>query len=436
MTLAEFPHHFRRRFPDLCARRLLVAVSGGADSVALLHLLLDPSLELGLLIGHVHHGVRGEESDRDADRCRQLGEVHGLESYAIRIPVPDRPREGREAAWRCLRYQALVELARRHGCAAVATGHHRDDIAEGVVLQVLRGAGSRALAGIAERAPGPVIRPLLPWTRRDLRAWLAERGIGWCEDSSNDDARHLRNVVRQRVLPVLEEVSPRVRDHLVVLAGSLAADEAYLAHRVDELGAWIDPWDPDGGIPVDRLRGLPSPLVVRWLHAQCARTGVGRASRRQGDLLRELLSTGRPRSVTLAGRWRLRLAAGRLWLEPSAIPKPYRLELPASGIVPLPLPGWAIRITAAGEALDPGARWRRRLDPQKTMIRSPDPSDVVDTASGVVPLGRILRAGLPRHLRRVWPVVTEDDTITWVPGVWASAGPEIRSGPAVEVIRR
>ncbi len=318
MSLDAFPRHFAESFPDLLGARLVVALSGGADSVALLHLLRDPALGLELHAVHVHHGVRGTEADADAAFCRDLAAGLGISFDLVHLRPPERLPEGREASWRRLRYEALGTVARTGGAAAVATGHHRDDVAEGVLVQLLRGAGPRALAGIAARGPGNVVRPLLPWGRGELESWLRARGIPWREDSSNASPEHLRNVVRHRVLPFLEELAPALRRHLVALAGRLADDEAFLSSELARRAAWIDPWDPEGGIPVETLAALPRALLGRWLHAQVERSGIGRATRRQAELLEEMLHRGRPGAVTLAGRWRLRRAAGRVWLEPPA----------------------------------------------------------------------------------------------------------------------
>jgi tRNA(Ile)-lysidine synthetase-like protein len=148
MSLEDFPRHFADRFPELVGGRLLVALSGGPDSVALLHLLADPSLGLELEAAHVHHLARRAEADRDAEFCRALCERRGVPFHLLRLAPEPAPREGREAAWRRRRYRALLEVVAQRSLDAVATAHHRDDVAEGVIMQLLRGAGPRALAGI------------------------------------------------------------------------------------------------------------------------------------------------------------------------------------------------------------------------------------------------------------------------------------------------
>ncbi len=434
MTLAEFPAHFRRRFPQLPGRRVVVALSGGADSVALLHLLADPGLALELEAAHVHHGVRGAEADGDAAFCAELCLSLGVPFHLLRLEAQPSPAEGREAAWRTARYRTLGELTDRLGAAAVATAHHRDDVAEGVLLQLLRGAGVRALAGIAEARAG-VIRPLLPWRRAELEAWLDERGIGWREDSSNHDPTHLRNRVRHAVLPELERISPRLREHLVRLAGALAADEAVLADLVAARTRLADPWDPNGGVPLTEVAALPTALRNRWLHATAAGAGVGRVSHRQLELFEGLLDAAEPRAVTLAGRWRLRLAGGSLWLEPPSPPSLRPFSLPPGEIRELSLPGWEVRLVAAAAA-DPGARFSLRRGDGPASLRSLRPGDVVGAVGRRRPLAPLLAKHLPLHLRRAWPLLVEDDTITWVPGVWRDPGAGSEGAQVLEVRRR
>jgi tRNA(Ile)-lysidine synthase len=342
MPLTGFTEHFLATFPDLVGRKVLVALSGGADSVALLHLLRETSLDLEIEAVHVNHGVRGEEAARDASFCRGLCSGLGVAFHLLTID-PNAPLEaGREGTWRRLRYHAMLDLKNKNRFNALATGHHRDDIAEGVVVQLLRGGGPRALSGIEDKNTDAIIRPLLPWSRRELRQWLEDRGIGWREDSSNLDTDHLRNRVRLDVLPGLESVSPSVRDHLVHLAETLAADEAHLASELALRAQWIDPWDPDGGVPIPAVQALAPPIRTRWLHAQTARIGVTRVTRRQAGLFQTMIEDGTPRAVTLGGRWRLRTAGGRLWLEPPTVVDPFDHPLSVGETIELPIPGWQI----------------------------------------------------------------------------------------------
>jgi tRNA(Ile)-lysidine synthetase-like protein len=418
MPLADFPEHFARLYPHWLGRRVLVALSGGSDSVALIHLLGDQALALDLEAAHVHHSIRGAEADRDAAFCDRLCAELEIPFHLLRIEPEAKASDGREAGWRRQRYQALLSLARRRSIPVVATAHHRDDVAEGVLMQLLRGAGTRALAGIAAETRDGVIRPLLAARREEILAWLRARNIEWCEDSSNQDMGHLRNRVRHMALPELRSSSPKIDSHLVNLAASLAADEGYFASELDGLDQWIDPWDAAGGVPRAVLLALPRPLRSRWLHAQAARAAIGRVSRRMVALFHRLVEEGSPRSVGLAARWRLYLARGQIWLEPPQPPKPYAHELIEGHAVDLSIPGWRIELRRATSP-DPQTTWHRFATADSRLsVRSPRPGDVVLDNEVPHKVSSLLAKKAPRHLRPAWPLFCENDRITWIPGVW------------------
>lgn len=418
MPLHGFAELFAQRFPHLIGRPILVALSGGPDSVALLHLLRDPTLELTLEAAHVHHGVRGVEADEDADFCRQLCSGLHIPFHLVRLEQVSGSRGGREAAWRRGRYRTLLSIKVDADLAAVATGHHRDDVAEGVLMQLLRGAGPRGMAGIASETPEGVVRPLLDWSRAQLVEWLTDRGYQWREDSSNLDLGHLRNLVRHVILPDLRTASPAIDDHLVTLAEALAADEAFFAKELRTADLWIDPWMGDGGVQLEAIESLDRPLRSRWLHAQAARIGLTRVTRGQLGLFHRLVETGEPRAVTLASRWRLRLARHRLWLEPPDPPSPYILELEPGSTIDLPLPGWKVR-ARHDQSPDASATWHALLPTDaKFTVRSAASDDTVAGAEGTIRVSKLLSKHLPRHLRRAWPLFCESDTILWIPGVW------------------
>ena len=417
MTVEEFERHFRSTFEKFVGSKIVVALSGGADSVALLHLLHTADLDLELLGAHVHHGTRGSEADDDAEFCERLCFELGVPCVLRKLlQLPPGP-EGRESTWRRARYAALSEVASQWGADAVATGHQRDDIAEGVLVQLLRGAGPRAMAGI-ECTRDNLIRPLLPWSHDDLCSWLADQGATWREDSSNSSPNHLRNRVRHEVLPILEAVSPAVRRHLVHLAKTLAEDESSLSGHVAGLAQWIDPWHPDGGIPIPGIASLDPALRLRWLHAQAEKTGIGRVTRRQGELL-NLLLTAEVRAVTLAGRWVLRRAGGHLWLEPPCEPPSFELDLEPGRKADLPIPGWTASYGPAAQATATSA-WRFACQPcQRLCLRSSRGDDRLPDGEAV---RAVLKRTVPRHLRRSWPMLCSGAKILWIPGVGDDTG--------------
>ncbi len=436
MALTGFADHFRAAFPDLLGNKVLVALSGGPDSVALLHLLAEEDLHLEIEAAHVHHGVRGIEADNDAAFCETLCLERGVPFHTSRIQATGPLEDGREGTWRKLRYDALLDLKKSLAAVAVATGHHRDDVAEGVLVQLLRGGGPRALAGIAQQTSRGVARPLLPWSRREIVDYLTERRIAWREDSSNSDLDFLRNRVRHKALPELEKMSPSLRDHLVHLANALASSEAYLATEVAARAGWIDPWEPEGGVAVETISGLAPPLRARWLHAQARRVGLARVTRAQLALFEGLIRDGEPRAVTLGGRWAIRQARGRLWLEPPLLPEEYAINLSRGETIDLPLKGWSVGIRDGG-APEETVRWSLTVSRGSVVtVRSPRTDDQISVSGGTITLSNILAQKLPRHLRRSWPVCCEDDKIYWIPGVWRDPVRLYSEGPVLEVMRR
>ncbi len=429
MNLEAFVHHFRSTFPDLEGSEILVALSGGADSTALLHLFNQANLGLTLHAAHVHHGARGIEADQDAQFCRALCRRLGITYTQIPLNHDLPSNRGREATWRAQRYAALERTAADVGATAIATAHHRDDVSEGVLLQLLRGAGPRAMAGIHTR-DRCIIRPLLPFSASEIREWLRGANLSWREDSSNKSPEHLRNRIRHEVLPFLEGISPSIRTHLVRLAHALADSEGCMAQDLEDRDLWIDPWHPDGGVPVEAVARMPRALQVRWLHAQIARVGLSGVTHRQGEMLSGVLSGSIP-ALNLAARWTLRRTGGRLWLEPGRAISAYSLNLGA-GEVDLPVPGWYITLRETTSDDTPN-RWTFPISGHGPLtVRCLQPEDRFE--DGRRP-SAVLRAFLPRHLRRIWPILFDGDKLLWIPGVAADtvavSGPRI-----VEVTRR
>ena len=206
--------------------RLGVAVSGGADSVALLRIMLELRQELGIVLSIVHfnHKLRGAEADTDEKFVTQLAHRHDLELHVSSSNVAAHARSQHlslEAAARQLRYQYFRQLLEKKRLNRIATGHTLDDQAETVLLRIIRGAGTRGLAGVYPQllvygSQFSVIRPLLQTRRKLLETYLGEIGQDWREDSSNRDLRHARNRVRHGVrLPFARRLTYRSPDRTI-----------------------------------------------------------------------------------------------------------------------------------------------------------------------------------------------------------------------------
>lgn len=218
--------------------RVLVALSGGPDSVALVHLLLVYRDRLGIepIVAHIDHKLR-RDSAADADFCRDLAEKWGLAFHVRAIETGSYARTHKlslETAARELRYQALRAIAQETGAADIAVGHTASDQAETVLHRMVRGTGIRGLAGMAYRT-GSLVRPLLGISRKEILAYLQAEKLPFREDATNHDLRFTRNMIRHEILPLLgARLNPRVEEALNRLAMIAGETEAALDHLAEE----------------------------------------------------------------------------------------------------------------------------------------------------------------------------------------------------------
>ncbi|MGH9867362.1 MAG: tRNA lysidine(34) synthetase TilS [Candidatus Polarisedimenticolia bacterium] len=224
----------RRHALIVPGERVLAAVSGGADSVALLRLLHAhrEALGLDLVVGHVNHAMRGATADVDEHFVKELASRLGLPCVARRAhPAPRTEEEARR-----VRHLLLKLIARDAGCVRIALAHTMDDQAETMLMRVARGAGRRGLSGMARSGPGPLVRPLLGVRREDLRRYLAHLEQTFHEDETNQDQSRLRNKVRARLLPVMEEMNRAVVPALARAAELLAQEDRWLDRQATD---WV-----------------------------------------------------------------------------------------------------------------------------------------------------------------------------------------------------
>lgn len=253
--------------------RVLAAVSGGADSVALLLSLRQ--LGYHAEVAHCNFHLRGAESDRDERFVRQLCE---------RLQVACHVRDFDTAAYaathgmsiemaaRELRYNWFETLRKETGCACIAVAHHREDNAETVLLNLVRGTGLRGLRGIRPRN-GHVVRPLLCLSRAEIERYLREQGQDYVTDSTNLQDNIVRNKIRHQVLPLLAEINPAAMDNLLTTADNMAEVEKMYRFCAEEfISASLD--SPEA-LNIDMVLRAPSPLCV--LHEVLAPFGFNRA---------------------------------------------------------------------------------------------------------------------------------------------------------------
>lgn len=245
---------------------LLVAVSGGPDSVALLTLLsrLAPRWQLRLTAVHFNYGLRGHESDEDQAFVMSLCE-------ALRVPLRCMPLDARtrpqrislQAQARDVRYRAMARLAEDLGADRIVVGHTADDQAETILLWMLRGAGITGLAGMPVQRDGVIIRPLYEVRRREVLEFLDSMGQASRQDSSNAKLIYARNRIRHQLLPVLNQIAPGAVDALCRMGDLCRDDDRYLEDQTISVCASLVQPDGAGGYSVDRLRLQAQPLALQ-----------------------------------------------------------------------------------------------------------------------------------------------------------------------------
>jgi tRNA(Ile)-lysidine synthase len=264
--------------------RVGIAVSGGADSVALLRIALEIREELGIVLSlaHFNHKIRGAESDHDEQFVRQLAAQHALSFHSASGDAKTHAKSNKlslETSARRLRYEFFKRLLSSDDVSRIATAHTLDDQAETVLLKLVRGAGTRGLAGIYPRVSvqhsaintqqSAIVRPLLATRRLEVEAYLQEIKQNWREDASNRDLQHTRNRIRHDVLPRLEEaLNPRVRETLAEAAEIARAEEEFWSERVNRiLGESWRKEEQGGRLRLDLIRGAPVAVQRRTVRA-------------------------------------------------------------------------------------------------------------------------------------------------------------------------
>lgn len=325
----------RRRHLVPPGARVLVALSGGPDSTALLGALAELR-DAGLLgeVGacHVDHQLRAG-SAADGEFCRSLCAKLNVDLERVAVVVPK--RENLQSAARRARYAALREAALRARAERIATGHTRGDQAETVLLRLLRGSGARGLAAIPARR-GDLVRPLIDRSRSQVMEYLVDRGLGWRDDPTNGSPRFLRNRIRSEVLPALEALAPGLERRLARTADLLRDDDRALERLASRAV-------PRRATRAEVTALLCLPLAVRrravrrlWRGLAGSRRGIG--AEHVEAILRQL-RTARPKRLALPGRREARVGGGFVELAEAPPPPPALLpclRLDGPGVYSLP----------------------------------------------------------------------------------------------------
>jgi len=434
--------------------RVLVAVSGGVDSLALLHGLAGRRAELGveLVAAHVHHGMRGEAADEDVAFLR---EHCARWSVPLAVAYEDVPRFAAaqrisvEEAGRDARFAAFARLARERACGKVATAHHADDQVETVLLNLFRGAGIDGLAGMPERRPlsseagaPELIRPLLRVRRAELEAYCAAQGLQPRFDFTNADLAYRRNRVRLELLPLLQEYDPAIARHLLRLADQARDEQSLLSAEVDALlasalvaetrEAWpipLPPLPPRMVLRVASLR-VAEPALLRRVIRRALRSVAGYALELDALLVERMegmVCGCGPTAFDLPGcEFEVRRDAEHVILQGTAgVGSPGPIGVLVPGITDSR--GFGLRMVAR-DAVVPDTL---RLPPSEAILdagslRPPFVLRVAETGERFQPLnapGRCLvsdlfgRRKVPTALRTAWPVLADAEGVVWVLGL-------------------
>ena len=418
---------------------VLVAVSGGADSVCLLDLFrrLREASSFPLAVAHLNHALRGPESDLDEEFVAGLARRHGLPFHAHKLSVGELAGapDGLEAAGRRARYAFLEKTARSIGANRVALGHTRDDQAETFLMRLIRGAGTRGLSGIYPVAQGRFIRPLLDVGRRDVEAYLREKSLCWREDSTNADLSRTRNRIRARLVPMLrEDFNAEIGAALARATEILREDDAYLNEVTSHVSERLLKRDPLGlCVSIPAIRVLPRALRRRLLRAAFEKSfgtenGAALPDFESMESLEELIRVGQHgTAITFSGGHQVRVYYAELtFVNPGLARFEEEVPLAVPGVASLPRLG--VRLTAS-ELEGPydfaaaPATERALLDadtlPGPLWVRSRRPGDAF------MPLGSagesklksyLIDRKVPRPARERIPLVLSGHRIAWVVG--------------------
>lgn len=467
--------YIRQREMVRAGDRIGLAVSGGADSVALLRLMLELAGELGLVLSvvHFHHKIRGAEADADQRFVAELAQQYRL---PLRCGCGDAPayaasqRLSLETAARQLRYQYFSQVLGSGAVTKIATAHTLDDQAETVLLRLIRGAGTRGLAGIYPKLPvaneaAGIIRPLLGIRRTELEDYLRDLHQDWREDASNRDLKHDRNRVRHRLLPLLEtEFNPAIRQVLADTAEIARAEEQFWASAVKS-------FNPEGGrdaegqsrssaiLPVKVLARQSLALQRRIVRAVAQELGMNLDFQQLEAVLQLVHGTGsaldlpegwqvcrrRPARKGLAdGEPVIAFERGSAETQPSA----YEYNLPIPGEVVVTQTGKRISArlvdvnqSSRGDMFSSGYNCQL-LDPlplgSVLRVRNWRPGDRFWPAHTKSPR-KVKELLQGRHIsgreRALWPVATVGDKLVWMRGFPVPAQFAIKpeSAQAVEI---
>jgi tRNA(Ile)-lysidine synthase len=441
VVIAETLLHTIRQYKMLPpSSRVIVAVSGGVDSVALLHALYQNRSRLPIAIhaATLDHGLRPEAS-MEVQAVVAMAEKWEIPITAGRVETRTLAAKwsiGTEAAARRARYEFLANVAQEQGAVAIMTAHHADDQAETVLLHLLRGSGVDGLRGMLPVATVPdfpelfLLRPLLPVTRAQLEAYCHDQALTYFHDPSNDDVRYIRNRIRHEILPSLETVNPQMRSNLLRLADIVALESDFLQSRTTEfLQQYAVQQGTRFGIVQDRF-AQEHPAIQRRILLDAVRRYAVEVEWKHIIQAQLVALQGATGSISqFPDGIRMRVAYDMLWFELAHDPLPedayFLIHAEVQLLVPGNTPLANLLIVATHEPQE-NRSYMLAVDPDAPVfLRTRRPGDRFQPA-GMGGKSRKLKdwmidRKIPQHLRDRIPLMVQHDQIIAIllPTEWA-----------------
>jgi len=417
--------------------RVIVAVSGGADSVCLLDILysLKDVLEIELVVAHFDHGLRPDEDVSETAFVKSLAASFHCD-FVTKRTDPDLQTEtaSLEERARDVRYRFLKEVKEQFSAQKIATGHNLNDQAETVLMRLLRGSGPSGLSGIPPVRDTHIIRPLIEVTRSEIESYLSKRGLSHITDSSNSETKHLRNEIRLNLLPQLEKYQPKIVEILGRTAGIMREETTWLEAKATR---WLKKWAEKGSndqivLPLLQFKQLPEPLKNHVIRQALKRKGgsLRRISLPNIDAIKQMATDQKPQTeVSLPNMLAVRRVYDRLIFSKSnpETPKRFCYIIDKPGAFNLETLGCTIQLEEverkAMVELKTSA-WTACLDADgityPLMLRNFRPGD------RFVPLGMtghkkvknfFIDIKVPSDVREQIPILTQGNKPIWVCGL-------------------
>lgn len=418
--------------------KVIVSVSGGADSMALLSLLhrLESTYRLTLIVAHVNHQLRGKEAMRDVRFVERYADKLGLPLHNMNVDVKTLKRRtglSPQHTARQLRYGALQSLYHSLAATHIALGHTADDQAETLLMRLLRGGGPAGLSGIPAKRM-PFVRPLLQVYRHSILAYLRATGVPWVEDSSNTNRNYLRSRVRLDLMPTLQAYHPNIAQRLHHVADMLRADNDVLEQQTEDLARQVLSWRVGNAmLAISRTPFTAAPLamqrrLLRYAIDRLPLSGNSANFRDMEALLRFVVSGKVGRRLTLAGQLiaEQHRDVALIWQARALPSTSLCVLLPVPGT--LTLHGVALSLTAKALRLTQG--WQDQVEPRRVFvdfdatasplfIRFPRPGDRFHPlgAAGSQKLQDFfVNNKMSKAMRPYVPLVLAGEEILWVVG--------------------